>query len=73
MKVEKRVTENITWAMDEYCCEKMEHALCDEFLFICEGQTQIQTVFHYLKEGHYIDFCPFCGEKIESGVGDNNV
>ena len=56
MKVEKRITEEINWAIDEYCCEKLEHAIMDEFISLKDGQPQLVVRFYsmYLKDGNLL-------------------
>ncbi len=67
MKVIKTVNEEIVWRIDEYCCEKMEHAKTDELILINDGQVKFNHPSRsaYLKDGDFVDYCPFCGEKIE--------
>ena len=65
MIIKKELINN--WFVDEYCCEKMEHAILDEFIWIKKGQPQLPYIHvkPYLENGNYIDYCPFCGIKIK--------
>jgi len=72
MKLLKRITENIRWIVDEYCCDKMENAIADEFISISmSGQTLLWTGMYRItvKNGNFVYYCPFCGEKIEGDKG----
>ena len=65
MKLKKDIIEKVTWCIDEYCCETMEHALADGFILIEDGQVRIATRYRYKEGGDYVYYCPFCGKKIE--------
>ena len=72
MKLLKRITENIRWTVDEYCCDKMENAIIDGFIYISmPGQILLSVSEHRItaKNGNFVYYCPFCGEKIEGGKG----
>ena len=65
---ENNTYSNFTLKRDsEFCCEKFKN-FCKKFTVWSYDQGKFSIVDQITYEGHStqsIDFCPFCGEKIE--------
>lgn len=69
---------DISLSYTKYCCKEMEEAFKTDFVIFGEPEAPINTLcefsirrcaptvhFGHMHFNHKIDFCPFCGERIE--------
>lgn len=63
MKVEQVIKEQYEWKATDYCCKKMEKSLRyhDYINLTLNGELLIGD---YARDNAIIDYCPFCGKKI---------
>lgn len=57
------------WAIEDFCCEKMEKAVDKKIIhinwqFVCDDSV---SVYFSNQDGYHIiiNYCPFCAEKVE--------
>jgi hypothetical protein len=64
MKIEKVRTDSYNYEVTKFCCKKMKKHLgkIDMVIWLDNNEILIGNKWReYIK----IDYCPFCGEKIE--------
>ena len=86
-KVKEKIESDITYELDEYCCEKMRLHLSingspySRGLFTKDDKVFI-TTRHRPQEDMYDDgdyyhvrifYCPFCGKRIENEIVEKKI
>jgi hypothetical protein len=65
-KTNQHTRKTIDSINSEYCCELMEESIRDrDILLYWDGSEEYNLCIIDLVDSTSIDYCPFCGEKIE--------
>ena len=71
MKIVKKEYKNYSYELDKFCCKRMKKEYKKDQSLTLDWETHKLYYVNYnssheLHEYVEIDYCPFCGEKIEN-------